>query len=231
MAKLLVQETGGLREFELRSAETSIGRAKANALRLPHPSISSRHCVVRKAASGFVVEDLHSSNGVLLNAKRIQAAPLKDGDKLDLGEIRIIFKDAPPVETAASAPPGARLTVQIRAEDLAQLHSGEASDTAKALGQEIAARIRAGRGVGGNFHEACLTGADLGGANLERADLGGADLSGANLKGANLAGATLKGARLASANLKGANLERTDLRQVDLTGANLDGAKLDGALR
>ena len=52
MAKLQVQESGGAREFELVDVEVSIGRELDNALRLPDPSISRHHAVIRQAGAG-----------------------------------------------------------------------------------------------------------------------------------------------------------------------------------
>lgn len=243
MAKLLVQESAGVREFELSKEETTIGRGKANLLRLSHPSISNRHCVVRRTDSGFEVEDLNSSNGVLLNAKRIQNGTLKDGDRMDLGEIRLTFKDSKPAAGAATVallPGPPRVTIRMSAEALAEHHARHAHlplpHPAGEKDSGVVAKILAGHGVGANLRGVNLRGADLAGAQLERADLSEADLSGANLKAANLSGATLNGANLASANLWGANLERASLRKANLTAAtmtaaNLEGAILEGALQ
>jgi hypothetical protein len=250
MAKLLVQEAAGVREYELLNAETPIGRGKANALRLPHPSISNRHCVIHRTPKGFEVQDLHSSNGVVLNSKRINTGLLKDGDRMDLGEIRLTFKDAPPAELGRTVAiiPGVleppRVTVRLRAEDLAEFHGNPpplapspalaAPKVPSLADQDTVSLIVAGQGVAGHFQGANLVGANLKGVNLERANLNDADLSGANLKEANLSGATLKNANLEDANLKGANLERANLRNVNLKGtvlvaANLEGANLEGA--
>ena len=47
MAKLLVQESNGAREFELVDLEVQIGRELDNALRLADPSISRHHAVAQ----------------------------------------------------------------------------------------------------------------------------------------------------------------------------------------
>lgn len=135
MAKLLVQESGAdPREFDLLDAEVHIGRELDNALRIPDPSISRHHCVIRKAASGYEIQDLQSSNGVLLNGNRVQASPLKHGDRVTLGQIQITFldPDAAPAEGATVAiqamgdenPAG---TVRMSAEQMAALHASAAA--------------------------------------------------------------------------------------------------------
>ncbi|HTL98656.1 MAG TPA: FHA domain-containing protein [Holophagaceae bacterium] len=130
MAKLLVQESGAEpREFDLVDAEVHIGRELDNALRIPDPSISRHHCVIRKSATGFEIQDLQSSNGVLLNGNRVQSSPLKHGDRVTLGQIHLTFMDPGAEEGATVAiqamgaenPAG---TVRMSADQMAALHGG-----------------------------------------------------------------------------------------------------------
>lgn len=133
MAKLLVQESGTEpREFDLVDAEIHIGRELDNALRIPDPSISRHHCVIRKAGAGYEVQDLQSSNGVLLNGNRVQASPLKHGDRITLGQIHLTFMDPDSASESATVaiqatehqnPAG---TVRISAAEMAALHAGAA---------------------------------------------------------------------------------------------------------
>jgi len=102
MAKLLVQESAGVREFELVDNEVHIGRELDNALRLADPSISRHHAVIRRTAAGFEVQDLQSSNGVLVNGTRLQTAILRDGDRVTLGQIQMTFVDPVPAEAMAT---------------------------------------------------------------------------------------------------------------------------------
>ncbi len=133
MAKLLVQESGAeAREFDLVDAEVHIGRELDNALRIPDPSISRHHCVIRKAGSGFEIQDLQSSNGVLVNGNRVQASPLKHGDRVTLGQIQITFLDpdaAGEGATVAIQAMGAENpagTVRMSADQMAAIHAGVA---------------------------------------------------------------------------------------------------------
>lgn len=131
MAKLLVQESGAEpREFELVDAEVHIGRELDNALRIPDPSISRHHCVIRKGATGYEVQDLQSSNGVLVNGNRVQASPLKHGDRITLGQIHLTFMDpdagADAGATVAIQAMGAENpagTVRMSAEQMAAIHA------------------------------------------------------------------------------------------------------------
>jgi len=121
MAKLLVQESNGAREFELVDLEVNIGRELDNTLRLADPSISRHHAVVRLGPSGYEIQDLDSSNGVLLNGIKVPSALLHDGDRITLGQMQLTFVDPHPAQLGN--PLG---TVRMTPEDLAGLRSGSA---------------------------------------------------------------------------------------------------------
>jgi pSer/pThr/pTyr-binding forkhead associated (FHA) protein/uncharacterized RDD family membrane protein YckC len=127
MAKLLVHESAGVREFELVDSEIHIGRELDNTLRLPDPSISRHHCVIRRGAMGFEIQDLQSSNGVLLNGTRVQSSALRDGDRVTLGQIQLTFQD-PDVGATVAIQAGAPAiqdnplgTVRMSAEQMASI--------------------------------------------------------------------------------------------------------------
>lgn len=112
MAKLLIQESNGAREFELVDLEVAIGRELDNALRLADPSISRHHAVLRRQGAAFEIQDLGSSNGVLLNGVRTEKGTLKDGDRITLGQMQITF-----VDPAPASPLG---TVRMNLADMAK---------------------------------------------------------------------------------------------------------------
>jgi uncharacterized RDD family membrane protein YckC len=120
MAKLLVQESSGAREFELVDLEVNIGRELDNTLRLADPSISRHHAVLRRGPSGYEIQDLQSSNGVLLNGNRVESAPLHDGDRITLGQMQMTFIDPQPPAAGESSPLG---TVRMGTEAMARLRA------------------------------------------------------------------------------------------------------------
>ena len=122
MAKLLVQESSGVREFELVDNEVQIGRELDNALRLADPSISRHHAVVRKTAAGYEIQDLGSSNGVLVNGAKVQSSPLQDGDRVTLGQIQMTFVDPKP---AREEPPSPLGTVRINPEEMRRVQGAQ----------------------------------------------------------------------------------------------------------
>lgn len=77
-----------------------IGRAPDCDLHLPHESISRQHARISKEEDGWVLRDLESKNGSRVNTFHVQEQLLRNGDRLDLGTIRMYVEIGP--ESAAS---------------------------------------------------------------------------------------------------------------------------------
>lgn len=80
-----------------------IGRAPDNHLQVADGHVSKRHAEVRRESSGFVVVDVGSLAGVLVNGEKVERAVLGDGDVIELGEtspVRLTFRKAREPERA-----------------------------------------------------------------------------------------------------------------------------------
>ncbi|HUT50248.1 MAG TPA: FHA domain-containing protein [Alphaproteobacteria bacterium] len=85
-----VGETGS--KFEMVKRSISIGRRKDNDLALGNGSVSGYHATIhRKSDGSFIITDRDSENGVAINDEEVKIAELKDGDEVDLGEVRFRF--------------------------------------------------------------------------------------------------------------------------------------------
>jgi two-component system cell cycle response regulator len=86
-AYLVVLQGSNVGEMHrLEGPETVIGRSAATTLRLNDEGISRRHCrVISVSGGGFVLEDLGSANGTLVNGAMVQQHVLAEGDKISLG--------------------------------------------------------------------------------------------------------------------------------------------------
>lgn len=63
-----------------------IGRGEDCELTLANPRISRRHCEIFRCRNTFWIVDLGSTNGTMLNGRRLSdAAVLREGDLLHLG--------------------------------------------------------------------------------------------------------------------------------------------------
>ncbi len=71
-----------------------IGRSPDCDLVLNDGRISRDHCRVERRDEGFMVTDLQSSNGTMLNGKRIKTALLMPGDSIRLGYTVICYQSA-----------------------------------------------------------------------------------------------------------------------------------------
>lgn len=75
-------------------SEWALGRSKDCECVLNDPNVSRRHAIIKKDWNGFIISDLGSKNGVLINDQQI-ARPrrLKDGDEITIGPVKLIFID------------------------------------------------------------------------------------------------------------------------------------------
>ena len=72
-----------------------VGRGQFSEVRLNHPTVSRRHALIRKGGQGYEVVDQGSANGTRYRGHQIdQPVRINDGDELEFGEIKTIFRSA-----------------------------------------------------------------------------------------------------------------------------------------
>jgi pSer/pThr/pTyr-binding forkhead associated (FHA) protein len=78
---------GQRREVHLHEGVVSLGRAEECQLRIPAETVSRRHCQVEVSAKEIVLTDMGSSNGTLVNDKKVidDDIILKAGDRITVG--------------------------------------------------------------------------------------------------------------------------------------------------
>ena len=75
-------------------SQWTLGRSQDCECVIDDVNVSRRHAIVRKDWSGYVLEDLGSKNGILLNDKPVtRRARLKHEDELQIGPIKLVFID------------------------------------------------------------------------------------------------------------------------------------------
>ena len=92
MAKLvLFRADASTLDIVLSRERTTIGRRPDNDVCLPHPAVSAEHAAVVTITSDSFLEDLGSTNGTLVNGKRITKHLLRDRDEIDIGRQRLVY--------------------------------------------------------------------------------------------------------------------------------------------
>ena len=88
---LLIQATDGREIVHVLGRRTCIGRTPENDVRIDSTCVSRRHAVILTGSRQAVIEDLNSTNGVLVNGKRVTRQVLKDGDDVVFGRSHYRF--------------------------------------------------------------------------------------------------------------------------------------------
>jgi pSer/pThr/pTyr-binding forkhead associated (FHA) protein len=72
----------------------TIGRGTTNTIVLDFPGVSRSHAMLQPGpGGGYLIGDLRSTNGTYLNGLRLeQVAPLRDGDKIEIGTIALTYR-------------------------------------------------------------------------------------------------------------------------------------------
>jgi general secretion pathway protein A len=80
-------------ELNVHVGRTIIGRTPDNDLQIRSKFISRHHAQIVSDRHQCVVEDLNSTNGVFIKGQRVKRHPLVDGDVIQLGEHKLLYRD------------------------------------------------------------------------------------------------------------------------------------------
>jgi pSer/pThr/pTyr-binding forkhead associated (FHA) protein len=91
LAYLVLQDANATK-MPLNKTATRIGRRSDNDLVFSNTSVSGHHAEIHMSRDGaFSITDLGSGNGVYVNGNKVQQHGLRDGDTIELGEVRFRF--------------------------------------------------------------------------------------------------------------------------------------------
>ena len=85
-------------EFLLGDEEAVIGRDVAATVCVNSRSASRRHCMVRRNGDQYLIKDLGSSNGTLVNGLPVTECVLRHGDRIAVSDALFVFATDQPVE-------------------------------------------------------------------------------------------------------------------------------------
>ncbi len=88
---VLVVDGPGTRH-ELTTGRNVIGRGTEADIRLPDTGVSRKHVDVVLDSGTAICEDLGSTNGTLVNGRRVSRQPLSDGDVIRIGHSVLVYR-------------------------------------------------------------------------------------------------------------------------------------------
>jgi hypothetical protein len=78
-------------ELLLDKPVVTIGRKESNYYHIKHNTVSGNHAEIRFADDKYILVDLNSSNGTLVNGRKISEQVLKHGDVVQFGQIDLTY--------------------------------------------------------------------------------------------------------------------------------------------
>ncbi len=69
-----------------------IGRNPDNDIVIPDATVSGNHAIINKQSQEFVIQDLGSTNGVVVNKKKVKKQTLKTKDQIKLGAVVLFVR-------------------------------------------------------------------------------------------------------------------------------------------
>ena len=104
MAHLVIYQGDDCRTLELRDDKVvTVGRARDADVHIDDPSLSRRHCEVRKSDGNWLLKDLGSFNGTYCNDGMVSEHWLRHGDRIQLGLTVLTFEQSEAEQRSAHA--------------------------------------------------------------------------------------------------------------------------------
>jgi len=93
MGKLVLTHNGSVvKEFPLNKERVTVGRKANNDIQLDDPTVSGHHAVFLVLQNVYI-EDNNSTNGVLLNGRKVTRRQLNHGDVVHIGRHELKYID------------------------------------------------------------------------------------------------------------------------------------------
>ncbi len=93
-AGTLMRIDNGLSTTYTLGVRARVGRSPESDVRIDSSSVSRHHALIITSAQHAIIEDLNSTNGVLVNGRKINRQKLKDGDIVVIGEAQFKFSES-----------------------------------------------------------------------------------------------------------------------------------------
>lgn len=78
--------------FILKPEDTLVGRSTVCTVQVSDPKVSRRHFLIRFGNGAYFLQDQNSSRGTQINGQPVMAQRLYDGDRITIGDSRLVFR-------------------------------------------------------------------------------------------------------------------------------------------
>jgi pSer/pThr/pTyr-binding forkhead associated (FHA) protein len=152
MAKIILSFDGTpVKEFELDQEIVTIGRKPGNDIHVDNLAVSGTHAKILTILNDSFIEDLNSTNGTIINGKKITKHALSNGDKVQIGKHTLEY-----INEAAEADEGEfEKTMIIRPDANEKVSAEDKGKLEKSIGK-IASELASAGAAGSEAAEASL---------------------------------------------------------------------------
>jgi general secretion pathway protein A len=133
LAKIVLSTDGkAVGELHLVPGRKVIGRTPDNDLQIDSKFISRHHCQLVTGSDGItVIEDLNSTNGIVVRDKRVRRHTLRDGDVVSMGQHELLYVDVMATHLESTHDDLPRVEVNAANEDADEDSSSEGAAGAR----------------------------------------------------------------------------------------------------
>ena len=91
---ILMFEDQVIQEYPFHEDSITIGRKNSNSIVIKHFAVSRFHAKIERSDSDFIIKDLKSTNGTIVNGSKVVSHTLSHGDIIEIGKHVIRFIDS-----------------------------------------------------------------------------------------------------------------------------------------
>ena len=95
MPTFIVIEEGDTKTLTIDQKEVTVGRTSSTEIPVRDIRVSRKHVMFVTADGQTIARDLGSQNGTFVNGSLVESKPLRPGDMIDVGSVRIYFEQMP----------------------------------------------------------------------------------------------------------------------------------------
>ena len=121
MPYLIQKDPNGsaVKQWDLRDKPLTVGRGDQVDAHIEDKEMSRQHFVISPKSNGYVLQDLKSRNGTLVNGQRISERALVPNDRIQAGQTNFVFVEglATVIGKLENEPKGYRTYVQELSKD------------------------------------------------------------------------------------------------------------------